>query len=169
MHLLSLMFFECLIVCSAFNPSFKAILNPDGSATHETITRCSLAKVTSEYFKSRFRINITVPAITRGICPSSLFSRIQSAFSLTKYVGGSTYSRWEDMIDEIVDHNERVDVLEALDESRHFDSESFIDSSDVIQTRLQSASNAAKTGDYETSNEHFGRLLHTLQGRSNSF
>ena len=69
------------------------------------------------------------------------------------------------MIDEIVDHNERVDVLEQFTDSRHFDSESFIDGSAIIRTRLKSAVDALADKDFETSNEHFGRLTHTVQGR----
>ena len=165
MQLLLLLFLHCIILCHTFNPSFKAILNPDGSATHASITRCALATVTSEYLKARFNIAITLPTITKGICPSSLLSQIENAFKLAKYIGGSTYSRWENMVDEIVDHNEYVDVLEQFDSSRHFDSESFVAGSDIIRSRLQLAINSLNANDYESSNERFGKLTHTLQGK----
>ena len=160
MHPVQIFVFHYFIACFAFDPSFVAILDPDGSATHKSITRCSLAKVTSEYFYTRFKINITASSITRGICPSTFFSRIRNAFSSSAYTGGSSYSRWENMIDEIVDHNERVDVLEQFTDSRHFDSESFIDGSAIIRTRLKSAVDALADKDFETSNEHF-RSTHT--------
>ena len=157
---------QCILICSTFNPSFKAIFNSDGSATHAAITRCSVATVTLEYFNTRFASSLTQPQITNGICPSSLFSQIQNAFNQANYVGGSTYSRWENMIDEVVDNNELVDVLEQFTASRHFDSESFVDGSAIIRARLQSAANALLANDFEASNEHVGRVTHTLQGSS---
>ena len=153
-----------VFVCYTFNPSYKAIFSRDGSATHASITRCSLATVTAEYFQTRFSITVTKPNIINGTCPPSFFLQIRKAFSLTSYLGRSTYSQWENMIDEIVDHNELVDVLEAFDESRHFDSESFLDGSNIIKIRLQSAITAVNANDFEASNDHFGRLSHTLQG-----
>ena len=56
MHPVQIFVFHYFVACFAFDPSFVAILHPDGSATHKSITRCSLAKVTSEYFYTRFKI-----------------------------------------------------------------------------------------------------------------
>lgn len=162
----SKLIFVCFFaLCAGFNPSFKNILNTDGSASHASITRCSLATVTSEYMRTRFGITFTLPNVVNGICPSSIFSQIQNAFGLSRYLGGSTYSRWENMVDEIVDDNEMVDVTEQFDASRHFDAESFIAGSEIIRTRIQSAIDALNAKDYETSNERFGKMTHTLQGR----
>ena len=148
----------------AFNPSFASLAKPVKGATHEEITRCGLATVTSEYFKSRFGIEIAVPTISNGTCPPLLFSHIQSAFSTSKYQGGSTYSRWLNTINDIVDSNELVDLLEQTDASRHFDSESFVAGSAIIRTRYQSSVTALHAFDYDKANEYFGRMTHTLQG-----
>ena len=148
----------------AFNPSFVALVKPVKGATHEEITRCGLATVTSEYFQSRFGITIDVPTITNGTCPPSLFSQIQSAFSKSKYQGGSTYSRWSNTVDDIVDSNELVDLLEQTDASRHFDSESFVAGSSIIRTRYQSSVTALYAFDYDKANDYFGQMTHTLQG-----
>lgn len=150
----------------AFNPSFSSLVKPLNGATHEAITRCGLATVTSEYFQSRYGIKIAVPTISNGTCSPSLFSDIQSAFSQSKYKGGSTYSRWSNTVDEIVNSNELVDLLEQTDASRHFDSESFVAGSSIILTRYQSSVTALYASDYDEANQQFGRMTHTLQGKS---
>ena len=158
--------FLCIGAGEAFYPSFSSLVKPVNGATHEAITRCGLATVTCEYFLTRFRINITVPTISDGICPPSLFSQIQSAFSQSQYTGGSNYSRWSNVVDNIVASNELVDVLEQTDASRHFDSESFVPGSGIIHTRYQLAVTALNAFDYDKANDYFGQMTHTLQGTS---
>ena len=155
----------CIATIDAFNPSYTTTLTSAKGATHEAITLCGLATVTREYIVSRFGINITMPTVNNGICPPSLFSQIQAAFpNITAPVGGR-YSAWKNTIDEIVNHNELVDLFEQLDASRHFDSESFVPASDIVRQRYLLAVDALNAADYDQSNTYFGQMTHTLQGR----
>lgn len=155
----------CIIHVNAFNPITIPLLGSSSDATHESITRCAFATVTSEYIKTRYQISITIPTITNGICPSSFFSQIKQIFKQIQQQGANKYSDWEDTIDYIVDRNSLVDVLEQTDESRHFDSESFIAASQIILDRYRLAVKALNKSNYENSNEYFGKMCHTLQGR----
>lgn len=156
--------FICFIRINAFNPKIIPILSSSNDATHELITRCAFATVTSEYLQSYFNTPITVPTITNGICPSSFFSQLKQVFKQLQRLGANRYSDWEDSVDYIIDRNALVDVLEYSDTSRHFDSESFIPASQIILDRYRSAVNELNLGKYESSNDYFGKMLHTLQG-----
>ena len=147
-----------------FKPSLFDLSASDSSATHESITRCSLATVTAEYFRTRFSIVIEPPRTTNGVCRSTIFSSIRNAFSQTRSQGGSTYSQWQNTVEEIINENELVDLFEQFDSSRHFDSESFIEGSNIVLRRFQSAVDSLKRFDYDRSNEYFGAMTHTLQG-----
>ena len=149
----------------AFNPSYTTKLTSTKGATHEAITRCGLATVTREYIASRFGINITMPTVSNGTCPPSLFVQIQAAFAKITASGGSRYSAWKNTMDEIINHNELVDLFEQIDASRHFDSESFVPGSDIVRQRYLLAVDAAKASDYDQSNTYFGQMTHTLQDR----
>jgi len=140
--------FIYIITINAFNPVSLPISSSPTSATHEAITRCAVATVTSEYIQTRFQITITVPTITNGICPSSFFSQIKTTFSQVNSKGGNTYIDWETTLDYIVARNAIVDVAEQTDTSRHFDSESFIAASNVILERYQLAIQALNSLDY---------------------
>jgi hypothetical protein len=164
MGLLLFCLFNYILVINGFNPSYTTFLTHATGATHEAITRCAVATVSIEYMQSRFNLTAPLPTVTNGICPSSAFSQIQTFFSQMKNEGQSTYSKWRNTLDDIVDHNELVDLLEQTDESRHFDSESFIAASQIIRTRYQLALNAANAYDYDKANEYFGQMTHTLQG-----
>lgn len=164
MAILVFFLFNYIIVTNAFSPLSIEKSSSSISATHEAITRCAIATVTSEYIETRFGIKISVPTITNGICPSSLFSLIKTIFSQIKNQTGNSYSDWATTIDYIVARNAIVDAIEQLLPSRHFDSESFIPSSQIILERYQSAINALNSLDYANANEYFGQMTHTLQG-----
>jgi hypothetical protein len=156
-----------LAMACAFSPSFKNPFSQSSDATHKLITRCSLATITSEYFRSRYAINIVQPNINNGICPSWIFTEIQNAFIRIGAGSQNRFSQWENMIDDIVTSNEFVDLFEQFDESRHFDSESFIAGSSIVLRRYQYAIDAVRINDYDESNEFFGQMTHTLQGTFN--
>ncbi len=161
---LVLLLFNIFVAINAFNPISLPTSSSNVSATHESITRCAVATITSEYIQTHYGINLTIPNITNGICPSSFFSQIKNAFSEIKKMGGNTCASWEITLDYIVARNAEVDLTEQTDTSRHFDSESFIPASQVILQRYGIATQALKSCDYENANEYFGKALHTLQG-----
>lgn len=161
--------FNCIIAITAFNPLSLPTSSSSISATHESITRCAFATVTSEYIQTRFGINIPTPIVTNGICPSSLFSSIKAAFLTIQTKGGNIYLLWEATLDYIVSRNALVDVTEQTDASRHFDSESFIPGSNIIVERLKLAVSALSILDFENANEYFGKMTHTLQGIDREF
>jgi hypothetical protein len=164
MAMLFFFLFNYIIVINAFNPLSIETSNSSISATHEAITRCAVATVTTEYIETRFGIKISVPTITNGICPSSLFSLIKTTFSQINDKSISSYSDWDITLAYIVARNALVDVSEQLDASRHFDSESFIPASQIILERYQLAIKALNSLDYANANEYFGQMTHTLQG-----
>ena len=84
MTLLIFFLFNYFIAINAFNPVSLPISGSSNSATHEAITRCAVATVTSEYIQTHFEYYNTVPTITNGICPSSFFSQIKTTFSQIK-------------------------------------------------------------------------------------
>jgi len=165
MTLLVFFLFNYIIVINAFNP--LTISTSDSNiirATHEAITRCAVATVTSEYIQTRFGVTIPLPTITNGRCPSSLFSLIKTIFSQIKDLDRFAYYYWGITLDYIVARNAIVDVDEQTDPSRHFDSESFVVASQIILERYQLAIQALNLLDYENANEYFGKMTHTLQG-----
>lgn len=169
MTLLVCFLFNYIIVINAFNPISLSTSDSSNSATHDSITRCAIATVTSEYFKTRFNINIAVPTINNGTCPSTFYSLIQNAFSTIANLGGNTYLNWLLSVDYIISRNVLVDVAEQFDESRHFDSESFIPASQIILDRYNLAVQALNKSDFENANENFGKMTHTLQGIDQEF
>ena len=163
MILFLMLIFGWMIPTNTFNPfSISIILS--NSATHESITRCAFATVTNEYIRTRFGIQIEATTVTNGICPSSFFSQLKTAFPQITNQGGKTYSDWKNTLDYIVARNVLVDAAEQTEASSHFDSESFISASATVLERYQSAVQSLNRYDYEESNEYFGKMTHTLQG-----
>ncbi|CAF1125942.1 unnamed protein product [Adineta steineri] len=161
MILLIFFLFNYFSIINGFNPISLSSDSP--SATHESITRCAFATITSEYIQTQFQINITIPTITNGTCPSSFFIQLKSIFPQIQKQGGNSYSTWINTIDYIIGFNALVDVVEQTDESRHFDSESFIAASQIILARYKTAIDSLNSSDYDNSNEYFGKVTHTLQ------
>jgi hypothetical protein len=169
MALFILFLLSYIITINAFNPLTISIVGSSTSATHEAITRCAVTTVTNEYIQTRFCIQITAPTVTDGICPSSFSSQLKTAFGQITDQVGKTYADWELTLDYIVARNAIVDVAEQTDESRHFDSESFIPASQIILERYKLAVNALNSYDYLNANEYFGKMTHTLQGIDDEF
>lgn len=164
MFLFVLLLLVYAIPSNGFQPLPISTSGSSSSATHDSITRCAFAIVTNEYIRTRFAIKITPPKITKGICPSSFFTKLKSVFPNITSRGGKTYSDWRNTLIYIVGRNTQVDVTEQTDAESHFDSESFIAGSALILERYQSAVQALKEYDYEDANEYFGKMTHTLQG-----
>ena len=162
MALLIFFLFNYFIAINAFNP--VSVSGTSNGATHEDITRCAIATVTCEYLRTNFNVSITIPTITNGICPSSFYSSVETVLSQIESKTGSTKFNWKLTVDYIIARNAIVDANEQTVSSSHFDSESFIEASQKILTRYQSAVTALNALDYENANEVFGKMMHTLQG-----
>lgn len=169
MTLFILFLLNYFIAINAFNPLSVSLFGPSTSATHETITRCAVATITSEYIQTRFGISITAPTVTNGTCPSSFLSQLKTIFSQIKNQTKKTYTDWESTLDYIIASNVMVDVTEETDVSSHFHSESFIPASQLILERYQSTVKALNSSHYEIANEYFGKMTHTLQGICKQF
>jgi hypothetical protein len=90
MTLLVFFLINYFIAKNAFDPVSLPTSSSPNSATHEAITRCAVATVTTEYIQQRFGINTPIPTITNGICPSSFFTQVETVFSQTASQGGNT-------------------------------------------------------------------------------
>lgn len=76
--------------------------------------------------------------------------------------GGSVKS-FQRAISSITLRNVRVDLLEALNASFHFDDETFVSGRDIITAGLQMVKANNRQQNFEAAQDSLGETLHTLQ------
>jgi hypothetical protein len=173
--MLASLFFVMLLLpgtCRAFDAGFLEVASApqkdkDKDTTHYGITVCALCRVTIDYLKSAYKIDVGLLEkkfnVTNGQCPQS---SVRDIINVLRNSGSRDINPWQfaTMVKSIASANTKTDLKEMLKAESHFDSEKFHGSSQLVLKRYEAALNSILTADnYDQARKAFGEMLHTLQ------
>ncbi|XP_061557926.1 von Willebrand factor A domain-containing protein 7-like isoform X2 [Phycodurus eques] len=113
-------------------------------------------------------LNVTVQ-VCRGLAESqgNDFTFPSQPFTITGVAvacrAENSMKRFQQAITSIIFRNVRVDLLQALNASFHFDDESFISGRNIITTGLQTVKANNRQQNFEAAQDNLGKILHPLQ------
>ena len=175
--MLASIFFVVLLLpgpCRAFDAGFLEVASApqkdkdkDKDTTHYGITVCALCRVTIDYLKSAYKMDVGLLEkkfnVTNGQCPQS---SVRDIITALRNSGSRDINPWQfaTMVKSIASANTKTDLKEMLKAESHFDSEKFHGSSQLVLKRYEAALNSILTADnYDQARKAFGEMLHTLQ------
>lgn len=139
----------------------------DKDTTHYGITVCALCRVTIDYLKTTYKVNLTHLDSKfneqTGQCDESLVKDIVNNLRAAQIQNLNVWE-YSQTIKTIASSNTKTDLKEVFKEESHFDSESFVGGSNLIIRRYRTALNSILNEDnYDQARKNFGAMLHTLQ------
>ena len=150
--------------CLTFDAGFRELASSRSSnkdRTHYSMTICALCRVTIDYLKTYYKINTDYLESrfdeTNAECQFDIINLLQSS---SKYTANPY--EFSHTIDRIASANTKTDLKEMLEDDTHFDSESFIEGSQLILKRYQ-ATIQQQRDNFDQARKTFGEMLHTLQ------
>ena len=165
-----LLFLSLVSYSCAFDAGLLKLLSPndaEGDTTHYSITVCALCRATIDYLKSTCQLD-TAYLETRfnqsnGQCAENIVSDIAYVLKTSTQCNVNPW-QFSTTVKSIASTNTKIDLKETFSEQSHFDSESFIQGSQLLLTRYQATLNSIlQDNNYYQARKTFGQLLHTLQ------
>lgn len=142
---------------------------PKGSdTTHYSMTVCALCRVTIDYLRTAYHLDTTYleskANVVNGQCQGNLVNEIVDFLNKSSSQSKANPWSFEATTKTIASSNTKTDLKEMLEEDSHFDSEAFIDGSQLILTRYEAAKESiVNQGNFDQSRRTFGEMLHTIQ------
>ncbi|XP_077401952.1 von Willebrand factor A domain-containing protein 7-like [Vanacampus margaritifer] len=128
---------------------------PGSSRSHQEITEEAILNVTVQACRAQAEAennDFTFPAQPFTATGVATACRAESSVK-----------NFEEAITSITIRNIRVDLVEALNASFHFDDETFASGRNIITTGLQTVKANNRQQNFEAAQENLGGILHTLQ------